>query len=165
MHRNTSYFHGQLFFLQADRSEAPPNDRDPALQIADAGRLSWRISNADVDTDRLLLGPGGDDPSRANWANAADLPQAIGLPLDRARLHGSDRLYSPAGVPAARSAVRRARSSVSDHYRRRNARGARVPIAETVVSRADTRIKTTLLIQALSGHRARHDGGPTSCGG
>src|ERR1700722_8168071 len=31
---------------------------------------------------RLLLGPGGDDPSRAHWANAADLPQTASLRLD-----------------------------------------------------------------------------------
>jgi hypothetical protein len=33
-------------------------------------------------SDRLLVGPGGDDPSRTHGANAADLPQAIGLRLD-----------------------------------------------------------------------------------
>ena len=31
---------------------------------------------------RLLLGPCGDDPSRAHRANAADFPQAISLRLD-----------------------------------------------------------------------------------
>src|SRR5207244_5445954 len=30
----------------------------------------------------LLLGPGGDDPRGAHWADAIDLPQPVGLALD-----------------------------------------------------------------------------------